>query len=43
MKVKILTQNIRNTCDRYAERKPLLRESISKANADLCGFQEVVF
>lgn len=39
--LRISTLNIRNTTDRYKERRPILANEISRINSDIIGFQEV--
>jgi endonuclease/exonuclease/phosphatase family metal-dependent hydrolase len=39
----IATYNIRNTTDRYDERRELLKQTILEAKADIMGLQEVAF
>eukprot|EP00743_Colponemidia_sp_Colp-15_P003244 GILK01003504.1.p1 GENE.GILK01003504.1~~GILK01003504.1.p1 ORF type:complete len:263 (+),score=25.95 GILK01003504.1:157-945(+) len=41
--LRLGTYNIRNTTDRYAEREPLLVQTIESMQADLLGLQEVAF
>jgi endonuclease/exonuclease/phosphatase family metal-dependent hydrolase len=42
MSFRVCTYNIRFVLDRWDEREALLEETISKANADIYGFQEVL-
>ncbi len=41
--LRVATFNIRNTNDRYAERKALLGHAFAAIDADIIGLQEVVF
>lgn len=43
MELVVLTLNIRNTNDRYAERRPLLCAEFGALAPDIVGLQEVVF
>ena len=43
MELSVLTLNIRNVNDRYAERRPLLCSEFGAIAPDLAGLQEVVF
>lgn len=41
--IRISTYNIRNTQDRYNERKDILKNTIHTVGSDLMGLQEVSF
>lgn len=41
--IRLATYNIRNTTDRYSERKELLQSTIQDQNADIIGMQEVAW
>lgn len=43
MQISVLTLNIRNVNDRYAERRPLLCDEFAALAPDIAGLQEVVF
>ena len=40
-KLRLCTFNIRNTADRYEERKPLLKSVIAKFDFDILALQEI--
>lgn len=41
LNMQVLTYNLRNLSDRWAERRPLVVDLIGATNADVIGFQEV--